>query len=120
MTPHYQSWVVGKRRAAAQPNINGQEYASLRFPLPDRKLQEAFGNMAERLTTLHETQEVAAKNLDDLYGGLLQRAFCGDLTSKWREAHMKELLQEMEQQANVLHGCGWRGNIARENHESSH
>ena len=31
-----------------------------------------------------------------------QRAFSGQLTAKWREARMKELLVEMEQQARAL------------------
>jgi hypothetical protein len=33
---------------------------------------------------------------------LLRRNFSGDLTAKWREAHMQELLAEMEQQAKHL------------------
>jgi type I restriction enzyme S subunit len=33
---------------------------------------------------------------------MLQRAFTGSLTAKWREAHMKELLAEMEQQGKSL------------------
>lgn len=32
----------------------------------------------------------------------MQRAFSGQLTAKWREAHGKELLTEMEQQARLL------------------
>jgi type I restriction enzyme S subunit len=32
----------------------------------------------------------------------LHRAFTGDLTAKWREAHMKELLAELEAQAKAL------------------
>jgi restriction endonuclease S subunit len=32
----------------------------------------------------------------------LHRAFTGDLTTKWRKAHMKELSAEMEQQAKAL------------------
>jgi type I restriction enzyme S subunit len=33
---------------------------------------------------------------------MLHRAFTGDLTAKWREAHLKELLVEMEHQAKLL------------------
>jgi type I restriction enzyme S subunit len=33
---------------------------------------------------------------------MLHRAFTSDLTAKWREAHMKELLVEMEQQVKAL------------------
>jgi hypothetical protein len=32
----------------------------------------------------------------------LHRAFSGGLTAQWREAHLKELLAEMEQQARVV------------------
>ena len=39
--------------------------------------------------------------IESLFAVLLHRAFAGDLTAKWREAHMKELLQEMEQQAKL-------------------
>ncbi len=34
--------------------------------------------------------------------GLLHRAFAGDLKSKWCEAHMKELLAEMEEQSKLM------------------
>jgi len=44
----------------------------------------------------------ASKQLSQVWATLLSRAFSGDLTASWREAHMKELLQEMEQQARDL------------------
>jgi len=37
-----------------------------------------------------------------LFAVLLHRAFTGYLTAKWRDAHMKELIVEMEQQAKSL------------------
>jgi type I restriction enzyme S subunit len=33
---------------------------------------------------------------------MLHRAFTGELTAKWREAHLKELLSEMELQKRLL------------------
>jgi len=33
---------------------------------------------------------------------MLHRAFTGELTARWREAHLKELLADMEQQARLL------------------
>ncbi|HID06072.1 MAG TPA: hypothetical protein EYP10_02880, partial [Armatimonadetes bacterium] len=101
-TPHYQSWVASKRRAAAQPNINGQEYASLPIPRPDRESQEKFVNAVQDLRRLHMKREQSARQIENLFLVLLHRAFTGDLTAQWREAHMKELLSEMEQQAKAL------------------
>jgi len=33
---------------------------------------------------------------------MLQQAFSGQLSAKWRDAHMEDLLAEMEQQARLL------------------
>jgi F0F1-type ATP synthase alpha subunit len=44
----------------------------------------------------------SGERLTLLFAQLLERAFSGSLTASWREAHMKELLQEMEQQAKTL------------------
>jgi len=97
-TPHYQSWIASKRRAAAQPNINGQEYASLPIPRPDRESQEKFVNAVQDLRRLHMKREQSARQIENLFLVLLHRAFTGDLTAQWRETHMQELLAEMEQQ----------------------
>jgi type I restriction enzyme S subunit len=37
-----------------------------------------------------------------MFSLLVLRAFSGQLTAKWREAHMNELLVEIEQQARLL------------------
>jgi type I restriction enzyme S subunit len=102
MTPAYQSWVSGKKRAAAQPNINGQEYASLPLPVPSEKLQKTFEACARELTSLRRRRETASCEIEMLFNTLLRRAFSGDLTAKWREARMKELLREMELQERAL------------------
>jgi type I restriction enzyme S subunit len=47
-------------------------------------------------------RETARQTIARLFAGLLGRAFEGTLTASWREAHMKELLQEMQQQAKAL------------------
>ncbi len=101
-TPDYLRWVESKRRTAAQPNINGQEYASLRIPVPERRLQEQFVACHSEFLTAHHLSRYASTALDRLSSVLLSRAFSGSLTASWREAHMKELLQEMEQQAKAL------------------
>jgi type I restriction enzyme S subunit len=55
-----------------------------------------------QLTTFQEQRILADRKIESLFSTLLYRAFSGDLTAKWREAHMKELLAEMEEQAKVL------------------
>jgi predicted nuclease of restriction endonuclease-like (RecB) superfamily len=40
--------------------------------------------------------------LDRFWAVVLDHAFSGEITASWRKAHMKELVQEMEQQAKAL------------------
>lgn len=101
-TAYYRSWVESHKRVAGQPNINGQEYSSLLIPEPPKPLQEKFGKLARNVELMLATADAASEQLEDTFSTLLQRAFSGQLTAKWREAHMKELLAEMEQQARLL------------------
>ncbi|WP_414755636.1 restriction endonuclease subunit S [Anabaena sp. CCY 9910] len=63
-----------------------------------RKFQLAVTDCRASLAGISNTKE----KLDKLFNTLLERAFSGELTAKWREAHIKELLAEMEAQAKAL------------------
>ncbi|MEG4202839.1 restriction endonuclease subunit S [Microcoleus sp. Pol7_A1] len=63
-----------------------------------KKFQIAVTKCRASLAGISRTKE----KLETLLNVLLQRAFSGELTAKWREAHIKELLAEMEEQAKIL------------------
>ncbi len=84
-TPFYRRWIERKRRTAAQPNINGREYASLRLPVPDRELQAEFVCFHRRLTGALDASVLAASALGRLFSLTLNRAFAGSLTPPSRE-----------------------------------
>ncbi|MGJ5629430.1 restriction endonuclease subunit S [Nostoc sp. CALU 1950] len=63
-----------------------------------KKFQIAVTECRASLAGISKTKE----KLEKLFDVLLRRAFSGELTAKWREAHMKELLAEMEEQAKAL------------------
>lgn len=92
------------KKGATVHNIDGSRFLNLEICTPSKQLQKAFKVQLHALLG-HKTkrQEISTK-LEGLFDVLLHRAFTGDLTAKWREAHMKELLQEMEQQAKLLEG----------------
>jgi len=102
MTPHYKNWVASKQRAAAQPNINGQEYAALPIMKPAPEVQKLFVERAQSVLQLDKHRSERLEKIEAIYRLLLHRAFSGILTSKWREAHINELLQEMEHQSRAL------------------
>lgn len=74
----------------------------VRIMQPPPKSQEAFGRIAGNLKSTWAARKEAGRNIEVLFAVMLHRAFSGELTAKWREAHMEELLVEMEQQAKLL------------------
>ena len=76
-TSVYRGWVNSKRRTAAQPNINGKEYASLSLPVPDRELQDCFCEVFSRMEDTHRSSVYSREGLENLFSVLLNRAFSG-------------------------------------------
>jgi type I restriction enzyme S subunit len=94
--------IEAKAPGFAQKNINLGILRDLPVIFPPRDLRESFSTQARTLQRLCYQGSRAAEVLNNLFSLLLRRAFTGELTATWREAHMKELLQEMELQAKVL------------------
>lgn len=90
------------KRAVNQASLNQTDVCSLEVPVPPLELQERFAALARQLARLRSLEEKASEGLQRTVDVLAHRAFAGELTSCWREAHMNELLQEMEQQAKLL------------------
>lgn len=101
-TAYYRGWVESHKRVAGQPNINGQEYSGLLIPEPPQPLQQKFGKLAKEIEQVLTKADSAAEQLEATFSTLLLHAFSGQLTAKWRETRMQELLAEMAQQARAL------------------
>lgn len=108
-TEYVQSWLFflqpileSSAPQAAQKNINLQVLRSLPIPKPPLPLQEKFSCMVVEYYKQIDNQLHRGNKLETLFKSILHRAFSGDLTASWRQAHMKELLQEMELQAKAL------------------
>jgi len=87
---------------AGQPLISGSRIYPVKILVPSLEQQKLFEQHLEWLDENDERRQEIGNKLDNLFRVLLHRAFTGDLTAQWREAHMKELLEEMEHQAKVL------------------
>ena len=80
--------------------------------------------MILELSKYESRRQSSGVHLETLFSVLMHSAFTGDLTAMWREAHMNELLQEMEQQAKALKIDDFRLPIEKElkssiiNHQS--
>jgi type I restriction enzyme, S subunit len=99
---HLQPVIERNAPQAAQKNINLEILRGLPCPLPPRELQDQFSaSVREHYSTRRRQIQVRAR-LELLFANMVTRAFNGILTASWRESHMKELIQEMEQQARYL------------------
>ena len=85
--------------AGSMPNVSRTRLIEVSIPVPPYDMQRAFAEGLDGHTTLCQRFAQSGRQLGALFDCMLHRAFTGDLTAKWREAHMKELLREMEIQA---------------------
>ena len=95
-------YLEGLGRGATFAEISKAIIESIRVPLPPIEMQQGFRTFVLLLDKLRKRSKRSRDALDILFRTLLHRAFTGDLTARWREAHMKELLVEMEAQAKIL------------------
>ena len=85
------------RTTAGQSNLSVSGLNEVEIPLPPRPLQDQFVERIHSVKELRAKTRASQQQLDDLFSLLLQRAFSAELTADWREAHMEELVQEMNQ-----------------------
>jgi type I restriction enzyme S subunit len=90
------------RSRAAQQGLNKEQILSFSLPYPPKHLQDRFSHLAKAVRAQRSQASDSKTKLDTLFATMLHRAFTGELTAQWREAHLKELLAEMEQQAKAL------------------
>ncbi len=87
---------------AAQPQITRQNLQVVTVFVPPPGLVADFSRHVRAIKDLLTGVQSGGDRLEDAFGLLLQRAFSGQLTARWREAHIQELLSEMVQQAHAL------------------
>jgi len=61
----YKKWVNAIQRAAGQPNINAEEYKSLKIPIPSKEIQADIVAKMDKAYQEKQTKETEAQNLLD-------------------------------------------------------
>jgi type I restriction enzyme S subunit len=93
-------------KGASYPAVSDSDILNMSIPYPTQKelLIKKFDDIIINLELKRDSREQANKRIQNLFDLLLSKAFDGSLTASWREANMKELLQEMEEQKKYLEG----------------
>lgn len=87
---------------AAQPQITRQNLQKVNVFVPPLPLVERFSRQARAIKEVLGRTVAGGEQVEKAFALLLHKAFAGELTAQWREAHMHELLEEMAQQARAL------------------
>jgi len=91
---------VMKQATRNQVPITAQR--KLFLPIVDISLQKKYGLLVLNYRKIKRDMTQNSHFLDRMFQNLLHKAFSGELTARWRQAHMEELLREMEIQAQYL------------------
>jgi len=92
-----------RARGASYPAVTDADIFELPVPMPNDLLKlEYFDKKFEVVSDLLVNARIASQKIAYIFELILQQAFNGKLTEKWRESHLNELLDEMADQARYL------------------
>ncbi|MCX6699092.1 MAG: restriction endonuclease subunit S [Methanomicrobiales archaeon] len=77
----YQKALLTKVRAVTADNIEFNQIKSINVIVPPLPLQQEFARIVEQVEALRERQQQSAGEINLLFGGLMQKAFTGELVA---------------------------------------
>jgi len=92
----------GAATQATLPILNKSRFGLQKIFIPPKEIQDSYSRRFKEVLQIFENQESSKNKINSLFDSLLNLAFSGKLTAQWREAHMQELLREMEIQVRYL------------------
>lgn len=102
-TPYIKQILFNKaRHAIGMAKITTRELSELPLMEPSPERQQQFTRLLMSIRRIQTHQEYTRERIASVFALLLQQAFNGELTARWREVHLQELLVEMEQQVHLL------------------
>ncbi|MBU0909739.1 MAG: restriction endonuclease subunit S [Proteobacteria bacterium] len=87
----YQGLLEAQAPQAAQKNINLQVLRSLQFPVPPREIQDKFSQIIKEFSQHIQSKQRDIASLNQLYDCIKVEAFCGELSSDWREQNKQSI-----------------------------
>jgi type I restriction enzyme S subunit len=66
---------------SAQPNFGSSHLKQVRLILPPFDLQQQFSRIVQEVERIREQQMASGKEIDILFNGLMEKAFCGELVA---------------------------------------
>lgn len=86
-------------------HLTGVKLKQMMIPVAPYERQIKFSKLVQGAQPLFQDRDCCGEGIERLYEVLLHRAFSGELTAKWREAHRDQLEAEMREQLAALEGA---------------
>lgn len=90
------------KRWVNQATVMQNSLKNIYIYIPDKEDLIQYTTICKKVLLFQKKNFDTSAILENLFNNLLYKAFSGELTAKWREAHIKELLAEMEHQSKLL------------------
>ncbi|HRW59665.1 MAG TPA: restriction endonuclease subunit S [Defluviicoccus sp.] len=84
------------------PKLNREQLGAFPIPLPDIDILRTFDRQARDIAVAASLLAARRDRIEELLSLFTHRAFSGELTARWREAHREQLCAEMAEQAKLL------------------
>jgi type I restriction enzyme S subunit len=105
LTQHHVLLRLVTTAAHGTKKLDTDALGALEIPIPPSGRKD----LIQKWTSIVREQQAAARErtncgeaVERIWHVMLHRAFIGELTAKWRESHLKELLAEIEIQSRLL------------------
>jgi restriction endonuclease S subunit len=105
LTQHHVLLRLVTTAAHGTKKLDTDALGALEIPIPPSGRKD----LIQKWTSIVREQQAAARErtncgeaVERIWHVMLHRAFTGELTAKWRESHLKELLAEIEIQSRLL------------------
>jgi type I restriction enzyme S subunit len=98
--------------------LDSDRLLSTPIVIPEPQKHDQFVRWFNDIRGINTVRERASPNIRRLCDVLMHRAFTGELTAKWREAHKAQLDAEMKEQIRLLEQLNSNGRRRRAVEES--
>lgn len=100
-TSSFRNAIASYATGTTRERISRGNLSRLRIITPPVELQRRFASDARSLDRVIGAVNVGPR-IEALFSTMLSQAFSGQLTARWRDGHMKELVAEIQQQVRLL------------------
>ncbi len=97
-----QAQITKQNYGQTKPGLNLKQISNIRIPVPPTPLVQQYRQIRDKTKGIKSIADDTSKKISNLINSVLARAFTGELTAAWREAHAEELAAAATERDRLL------------------